>query len=63
MSDAETRERIATLESRNTALEKSIDDHETRVRRLERILFGVIVAALLLGWIVSQANSLAKLFN
>lgn len=56
-------ERIAQLESRTDSHKERIMDHEERLRRLERVTFGVIVAALLLGWVVSQANSIAKFFS
>ena len=56
-------ERIAQLESRSDSQKERLDDHEQRIRRLERLVFGVLAAAGLLGWVVSQANSLINFFN
>jgi hypothetical protein len=57
------KERLAKLESCRDTDKAQLADHEQRLRRIERVTFGVIAAAALLGWIITQANSLTKFFS
>ena len=42
---ATVRERFDSLEARFTGVTKIIDDHETRIRGLDRRMWGMLVAA------------------
>lgn len=60
---ADNIERIAKLESGADAIKEDLNDHETRLRKLERLTFGIIGAALVLSWVITQANNVTKLIN
>ncbi len=56
-------ERTAKLETDFTAVKSDVTDHETRLRKLERLIWGVLGAALVLSWVVTQANNMTKLIS
>lgn len=60
---AEHAERVAKLESGQDAVKNRLNDHELRLRRVEKLIFGVIGAALVLSWVITQANNIAKLVS
>lgn len=58
---SEQAERTARLESRADSTDHKISDHEIRLRKLERLTFGIIGAALVLSWVLTQTNNILKI--
>jgi hypothetical protein len=60
---ADYAERIAKLESSGDTQKTDISDIQARLRKLERLIYGVIGAAVMVSWVITQANNVTKLLN
>ena len=58
---ADITERVARLEGSLDTLKADSDDYRIRLRKIERLMYGVIGAAAGLSWIITQANNINRL--
>lgn len=59
-------ERIANLESRMLTAEDSpggLKDHEARIRKIERAVYGLLISGAILGWGLTQINNIVKIIG
>ncbi len=57
---SENAERIAKVESAAHTVQEVVQDHEQRLRRLERLIWGIIGAALVFSWVITQTSNIVK---
>ncbi len=60
---ADYAEKLAKHEASIDTIKVNLTDHELRMRKLERLIYGVIGAALVLSWVVTQAINTAKVLT